>query len=232
MFAVVMIRGSRDDPRDHASSDDLIAALTPFHKADASGAWANDKALLAQALIWNTPESKHEATPEICPDTGRVIASWIRLDNRDALCGALKLAPTLTDPQIVLAVHRAWGAECADRLEGDFSFVIYDPAQHSAFCARDSLGAKPFYHVLDDEVFIAATSVAALRAIPRLSLSPDQKWTALFLANLCWTDTQAAYESVRKLPPAHHLTIGATDTSGPTEYFRFDLNAPQATRRG
>lgn len=233
MFAAIIMRGSRETPRDYADGAALLAALMPYAQADVTGVWQDERALIAQATWHNTPESLHERAPERCPETGRIIASWVRLDNRDALCAALKLEdrPTLTDPQLILAAHRQWGQECAARLEGDFSFVIYDPTRHETYCARDSIGAKPFFYYLSDGLFIAATSVAAIRAVDGLALTPDLQWAALFVALLNHAHTQSAYSEVKKLAAAHSLTVQIEGRSDPHEYFQFDLNAPHATRR-
>ncbi|MFZ1741667.1 MAG: asparagine synthase-related protein [Pontixanthobacter sp.] len=233
MFAAIIMRGSRDVPQNYASGEALLGALMPYSQADVTGLWQDDRAIIAQATWHNTPESLHEKAPEICDETGRVIASWIRLDNRQELCAALKIEhhPTLTDPQIVLAAHRQWGRDCATRLEGDFSFIIYDPERHETFCARDSIGAKPFLYHLTESHFIAATSVAAIRTIKGLALTPNLEWTVLFLALLNFAHTQAAYDDVRKLPPAHDLMVQIESASGPREYFQFDLVAPHAVHR-
>lgn len=233
MFAAIMIRGSRESPRDHAAGEDLLAALTPYTPADVSGVWHDDRALIVQARHHNTPESLHEKAPEICAETGRVIASWVRLDNRRQLCATLQLEerPDLTDPQIILAAHRKWGADCAARLEGDFSFVIYDPDHHEAWCARDAMGARPFYYYLTDSLFVAASSIAAIRAVKGLCLTPDPQWTALFAVHLNLADTQGAYTEIRKLPAAHDMRVAVESSPEPREYFQFDLQAPHATRR-
>jgi asparagine synthase (glutamine-hydrolysing) len=233
MFAVIATRASRAAPGDLACGDALLAALFPFVQPDVAGVWCSERALIAHGVIHNTPESLHERAPEVCAETGRVIASWVRLDNRAALCAQLGLAqrPELTDPQIILAAHRQWGAECADRLEGDFSFVIHDPATGECYCARDALGAKPFYFVLTDEVFIAATSIAAIRAVASLHLTPSHAWIALFAAAMNFADDRGAYEQVRKLPPAHHLRVARSGQGEPQRYFDWDLAAPHSTRR-
>ena len=233
MFAAVIMRATRDSPRDYASGEDLLAALMPYKQADVSGIWQGDRALIVQATHHNTPESLHERAPEVCDETGRVIASWVRLDNRDDLCSALKLdnTPTLTDPQIILAAHRQWGGECAKRLEGDFSFVIYDPVRQETFCARDCIGTKPFYYYLSDNLFIAATSVAAIRAVKGIRLTPDPEWAALFVALLNLADKQGAYSEVKKLAPAHAMSVQIESTADPRKYFQFDLQAPHTTKR-
>ncbi|MEM8725859.1 MAG: asparagine synthase-related protein [Pseudomonadota bacterium] len=233
MFAAIIMRGSREAPQGLATGEELLAALMPYSQADKVGVWQDSSAMIAQATRHNTPESLHENAPEICAETGRIIASWVRLDNRSELCAALKLEerPALSDPQLILAAHRRWGSDCADRLEGDFSFVIYDPERHEAYCARDSLGAKPFFYRLTGEHFVAATSVAAIKAMRGPKLAPSPLWTAQFAALINWSHTDSAFEGVKKLPAAHHFTVAREGAPEPAEYFSFDLAAPHATRR-
>lgn len=233
MFAAIILRGTRESVSDYAKGENLLASLMPCKQADVYGVWQDRRALIAQATHHNTPESLHEKAPETCAETGRVIASWVRLDNRDELCTALRVEnrPSLTDPQIILAAHRLWGGDCAKRLEGDFSFVIYDPVRQETYCARDSIGAKPFFYHLGPNLFVAATSVAAIRTIERLKLTPNLLWAVLFLVNLNFARDQAAYDGVMKLAPAHDLTIGIEGTPAPREYFRFDLVAPHTSCR-
>lgn len=233
MFAGVILRQSRADPRDYATAEALLAALNPYNQADTIGHWRDNRAVLTQATTWNTPESHHEAAPEICPETGRIIVSWLRLDNRADLCAALTLTPreTLTDPQIVLAAHRIWGAGCADRLEGDFSFVIYDPAQNTAFCARDSLGAKPFFYWLNAQAFVFASTAAVFPALPRLKVSPSEEWITRYLVGASADTVKTAYTDISKLPPAHSLTVTQDTEPTPIRYFQFEDTAPKEYTR-
>ncbi|MEL6530536.1 MAG: asparagine synthase-related protein, partial [Pseudomonadota bacterium] len=165
--------------------------------------------------------------------TGRVIASWARIDNRHELIAALSLPSdeSITDPQLILAAYRKWGADCANRLAGDFSFVIYDPKTHEAYCARDCVGAKPFYYAITDSLFVVATSVAAIQSIGALKLTPSLEWMALFVCAFNLSDNQSAFEGVRKLPSAHSLSFSRDNTPETKRYFSFDLLAPHAVER-
>lgn len=233
MFSAVIIRGSRKDPRSYISAETLLAALTPFDQADRTGVWSDDNSVIVQALTWNTPQSSHEAVPEVCTETGRVIASWVRLDNREDLCAALKIqdCATLTDPQIILAAHRIWGKKCVNRLEGDFSFVIYDPIVHEAFCARDTMGAKPLFYYLDEDIFICATTLAVFPKTSVSEISPSREWIARFCSIQSWDKEKTAFTNVRRLPPAASLTINQDNAAHPEVYFEFDLDAPHASMR-
>lgn len=233
MFAGIIIRDAHADPRDFADAETLLAALTPYGQADRTGAWHGSGALLVQALTWNTAESKHEAVPEICSETGRVIVGWVRLDNRAALCAelGLELREGLTDPQLILAAHRAWGETCPDRLEGDFSFVVYDPERHTAFCARDALGVRPFFYHVSRELFVFASTAAVYPCLRRVDAAPSQEWMARFLIGESSDPVKTAYSQVKKLPPSHFLTLGREGTVDPVRYFEFTDTAPTTYRR-
>ena len=233
MFAGIIIRDGRDDPRDFAHAETLLAALTPYGQADRTGVWQGSGALLVQALTWNTAESKHEAVPESCAETGRVIVGWVRLDNRAELCAqlGLELCESLTDPQLILAAHRAWGETCPDRLEGDFSFVVYDPARHTAFCSRDALGVRPFFYHLSRELFVFASTAAVFPALRRFDAAPSREWMARFLIGESSDPVKTAYAQVKKLPPAHFITLGREGAADPVRYFGFVDTAPKTYRR-
>jgi asparagine synthase (glutamine-hydrolysing) len=233
MFAGIIIRDSRADPEDFADAEMLVAALTPYGQADRTGAWRGSGALLVQALTWNTPESRHEAVPEICAETGRVIVGWVRLDNRADLCAQMgfELRENLTDPQLVLAAHRAWGETCADRLAGDFSFLIYDPGRHTAFCARDALGVRPFFYHVSRDLFVFASTAAVFPALRRFDAAPSREWMARFLIGESADPVKTAYAQVDKLPPAHFIALGREGAAEPVRYFGFVDTAPKSYRR-
>ncbi|MGB3471871.1 MAG: asparagine synthase-related protein [Erythrobacter sp.] len=211
----------------------MIAALAPYAAPDVAGQWSDQSALIAQALHHNTPSSLAERTPEICLETGRIIASWVRLDNRDELCGMLGMRDhlSLSDPQIILAAHRQWGGDCAGKLEGDFSFVIHDPARQEAFCARDAIGVKPLFYTQTDTHFILSTSVAAIKRVDGIQFAPNRKWIALFASGFSLADEETAYSGVQRLAPGHHLTIRQGKAGQPRGYHAFNLSAPHSTQR-
>ena len=236
MFAGIIARASSTCPPDYASVQTVLDALTPYKQADQSGSWESEQALIVQALTWNTPGSKRETTPYQCPHSQLVIASWLRLDNQAALMDALEIdqPERVTGPMLVVAAYRKWGKACADKLEGDFSFVIYDPAKHVCFAARDSIGIKPFYYYLDDQVFIFSTTAALFPQLTHFRLRPNLTWTALNVGDassgVSMSLTETGFENVVKLPPAHCLTLNP-DTIDLRRYFTFRDDPPVSYQR-
>jgi asparagine synthase (glutamine-hydrolysing) len=232
MFAGVIARRG-GDPRDRATAAQLLAAIDPFEQADRRGEWQSGGALLVQASIWNTPESQSAPAPAICEETGRVLVGWIRLDNRRELLALLsgQNGSPMDDAALVLAAHRAWGDACAERLEGDFAFAIHDPASGKMFCARDALGAKPFFYHLSHDLFVFASSAAVFPILRGFNAAPSREWLARFLIGESADPVKSAFANVLKLPPAHILSVTREGLAEPHRYFAFADTAPRADRR-
>ena len=53
------------------------------------------------------------------------------------------------DTEVLLKAYEHWGDKCLSRLNGMFSFVIFDRKKKRLFGARDRFGIKPFYYYHD-----------------------------------------------------------------------------------
>ena len=80
------------------------------------------------------------------------------------LAGQGDLARGNSDTEILLLAYRRWGIKALERLNGMFTFAIWDEPTQSLFCARDRLGEKPFYYRRDETAFTFASELPALLA--------------------------------------------------------------------
>lgn len=143
--------------------------------------------------------------------TGCLIASWMRLDNREDLAAEFRWTPertrSATDPEFLAEAWDRWGTDCADRLEGDFAFAIWDPRSSELFVARDSAGIKPLYYAETQNAFVVSTTAATFRSVPGVDVSPSREWMGLYLEGQSMDWETTALTGVRKLPPAHWLRV-------------------------
>jgi asparagine synthase (glutamine-hydrolysing) len=138
-----------------------------------------------------------------------------RIDNREALAKELDLPSKplerIGDSEFILAAYRKWGEECADRLLGDFAFVIWDEKKKHLFCARDIVGIKPLYYHFDNNKFVFANDIKALSESGIVDTTLDEKSIANYLANrLLTTKKDTFFKHIHKLEPASYMII--TDT--------------------
>lgn len=113
-----------------------------------------------------------------------------------------------SDTEVILAAFDCWEEECLQKLDGMFSFAIWDARKQQLFCARDRFGEKPFYFYYDNDNFIFGSEMKALWAagVQRI---PDNKmllnYLALGFVQNANDKEQTFFQNIFALPPAHYL---------------------------
>lgn len=123
-----------------------------------------------------------------------------------------------TDSEVVLRAYMELGEACVERLIGMFAFAIWDRTTGTLFLARDRIGEKPLVYADVDGTFVFASEIHALLADPEIPRVPDPVALLTFLGTAkAVLYPRTAYAHIRKLPPAHTLTV----TSGGTRLRRY-----------
>ena len=174
--------------------------------------WNSNSIFLGQALTITTDEAQFESGPYIDKESGTVIAVAARVDNRFELATSLGLSlhdmQWISDGELVKQAYLYWGERACLRIYGQWSFAAWHPREHKLFIARDHYGATSLYYYVDEQFFIFSSSRQALL---KLGLSPV-KIDELFLAEILVSSTschgeRTVHTSIRRLPPAHTITI-------------------------
>ena len=147
-------------------------------------------------------------------DAGLTIAADARLDDRDSLCAALGVPQSertvLADGDLILRAYLRWEEECPHHLLGDYAFAVWNARTRTLFCARDHIGARPFYYAATAQGFIFAGAVEGVLAAPDVSDALDETSVAEHLTGIMLlTTSRTFFEAVHKLPPGHSLTVEA-----------------------
>lgn len=117
--------------------------------------------------FFTTPESVESFQPyRLSPASSLAIVFDGRLDNREELLKAVsndaRISPESSDQELVLRAYLLWEEKCVRKLDGEFAFAIWDNRKKQLFCARDRLGAKPFYYRWDGKCFVFSSEMAQL----------------------------------------------------------------------
>lgn len=80
----------------------------------------------------------------------------------------------ISDAELCLAAYIRWGAGCLQRLNGIFSFVVWNSACNELFLARDRFGIKPLYYTLKGDVLIFASELKGILAHPDVPAVVDK----------------------------------------------------------
>jgi asparagine synthase (glutamine-hydrolysing) len=209
--AIVGLYNTDGKPVDRGDVNRMLDRLA-HRGSDGSGLWSKGSIGLGHRMLWTTPESLHEKQPFLNQNDDLAITADARIDNREELIAALDLtdpAPkSIPDSQLILAAYEKWGERCAEKLLGDFAFVIWDKRKQALFCARDHFGVKPFYYYfLSGRFFVFASEIKALLSHPGISCKINEARIAEYLASMFDDKTITFYAGIVRLPPAHCLII-------------------------
>ena len=131
------------------------------------------------------------------------IFNYIEL--RDELVAAGQVFRTSSDTEVIIRLYEKMGAACVERLNGDFSFAIWDASRRQLMLARDRMGVRPLFYAFRGKAIYFASEVKALLKAPGVEaeidpLALDQIFTFWFpLA------PRTIFKDVLELPPAHVL---------------------------
>lgn len=174
--------------------------------------WIRDGAGLANLALRITPESLREVQP--LERDNLVLIADARIDNRSELIELLgskgRLADSApTDADLILASYVQWGANCAERILGDFAFAIWDAKRRHLFAARDPMAMRALYYRADSRGFLFASEAKQILACPGISARIFEPAVYAYLVgnfdNLEWT----FYEGIKHLAPGHVLLADA-----------------------
>jgi asparagine synthase (glutamine-hydrolysing) len=119
---------------------------------DWSGAFADDRAAIAHERL-AIVGVQQGAQPLFDRKTGAVLAVNGEIYNHRELRAALRdehAFETESDCEVLLYLYAERGPAFLDELDGDFAFVLYDPAARDYLIARDHAGIVPLYWGKDD----------------------------------------------------------------------------------
>ncbi|KAF0192541.1 MAG: asnB-2 [Gammaproteobacteria bacterium] len=159
----------------------------------------------------------HDLTGELCIVFNGEIYNYSEL--RDELRAAGHIFRSNSDTEVILAAYREWATDCLTRLNGMFSFAIYDSRTRHIFLARDRAGEKPLFYTLANGVLRFSSELKGLMADPSLPRVIDREALDCFLAMGYVPGERCILRDVRKLPPAHAMLFNLRQ--GDTRLWRF-----------
>ena len=128
-----------------------------------------------------------------------------------------------SDTEVLLYLYIKMGKDCLQHLNGFFAFAIYDHQQRSLFIARDRMGIKPLHIYQDDDTLVFASELKAIFAFP-INKEIDFDALSLYLQLNYIPGTASILKNVRRLKPAHYITIDHNGNSHEQAYYQVPLD--------
>ncbi|WP_439183608.1 asparagine synthase (glutamine-hydrolyzing) [Carboxylicivirga taeanensis] len=114
-----------------------------------------------------------------------------------------------TDTEVILAAYLQWGKGFLHKLNGDFSFVIYNLETREIFGARDRYGIKPLYYFNNADTFCFASEIKALLPVLKSNGGLDVNYEAIFnymVYSRTDYDATTFFSQIKKIPHGHYFT--------------------------
>jgi len=177
---------------------------------DASGSWASGPVALAACTLHTTAESLAQDQPMVTQGGTLACAFDGHLINHEEIGVDLEARgislQNKSDVEIALKAYEVWGEGCADRLQGEFAFIIADVRKGRVFAARDHMGLVPLYFLEEDGRLIVASDIRTIVALKPKALEPNLCYLAQMVAKRWYLRGETAWKQIRRVQRAHTLT--------------------------
>lgn len=149
--------------------------------------------------------AEFDSQPLLCKNNRYVIAASCRLDNRKEIADNFQIEETKSDHECILDLFTRHGSDALQYLLGDFSFIVWDKQEKQLFLAKDHLGVKPLFYYKDEDVFIFATNINAIKAALTKHLPINKVYVAKELRKANQNHEDTFFEGIHRVKPAHFL---------------------------
>jgi asparagine synthase (glutamine-hydrolysing) len=112
---------------------------------------------------------------------------------------------TKSDSEVLIRLYQKYGFDFLNKLNGMFSFCIYDIKKELYFCARDRYGKKPFFYYFKDNKFIFSSSIKSILNL--LDYKPNLNKVALskYIQYFVSFGEDSFYQDIFKLEASTYL---------------------------
>ena len=109
-----------------------------------------------------------------------------------------------SDAEVLLYIFQQYGLDGIQKLQGMFSFAIWDEKEDKLFAVRDRLGIKPFYYYFDGETFLFGSEIKAILAAGILPEVDEEGFSEYVELQYCLKD-RTMFKNIKRLLPGHYL---------------------------
>ncbi|AXH11101.1 asparagine synthase (glutamine-hydrolyzing) [Halarcobacter bivalviorum] len=118
---------------------------------------------------------------------------------------------TSSDTEVLIRLYQKYEEDFLNKINGMFSFCLYDIKKEKYFCARDRYGKKPFFYYHKDNKFIFSSSINSI--IKLLGSTPKLNKVALsqYVQYFVPIAPNTFYQDINSLEAATYFTLQNSD---------------------
>jgi asparagine synthase (glutamine-hydrolysing) len=128
-----------------------------------------------------------------------------------------------TDTEVLIHGYEEWGIDLLARIDGMFSFAIWDSREKSLLLARDRLGEKPLFYTSNEQGLTFASTLNAIRTYLGQTPAIDPGSAACFLVMTYIPGPETIFKGINQLRPGHYVYATSDGTIQEKKYWDFPL---------
>jgi asparagine synthase (glutamine-hydrolysing) len=133
---------------------------------------------------------------------------------------------TNTDTETIVHAYEEYGPDCVKKLNGMFSFAIWDQRRRRLMLARDRVGIKPLYYYSDHNCLAFGSELKALLQCAEVPRDLDHLALDTYLTCEYIPGPRTIFKNVHKLPPGHVLILEDGQTTVESYWdIHYEVNA-------
>jgi asparagine synthase (glutamine-hydrolysing) len=111
-----------------------------------------------------------------------------------------------SDTEVLLKLYIDQKEKCLSKLNGFFSFCIYDRQEQTFFLARDRFGIKPLLYLFDEDKFLFASEMKSILEYG-IEKTIDYNSLSIYLQLNYIPAPDSIFLSIKKLMPGHYMKV-------------------------
>ena len=113
-----------------------------------------------------------------------------------------------SDTETLLACIELWGLdEALDKINGMFSFSLWDDERKTIYLVRDRMGEKPLYYGWQGDCFLFGSELKSLKVHPNFQANIDKESLDLYFRYNYIPSPYSIYRGISKLPAGSLLSL-------------------------
>ena len=131
---------------------------------------------------------------------------------------------TYSDTEVLLNMYILYGEDCVCKLNGMFSFAIYDKEKNSLFLARDHFGIKPLYYVYNDDNFVFASEIKSILKYHGIRAEVDYLSLNEYMAFQVMLKKHTMFKNISSLEHATYFILENGKIKEKKRYWHFNYD--------
>lgn len=129
-----------------------------------------------------------------------------------------------SDTEVLLKLYLEYGTDLMRKLNGIFSFAIWDNAKKELFLARDPFGVKPLYYAESANSFLFASELKTLLSAPEINreIDPQALWNYI---HYLWSPAPITMlRGIKKFVPGEAIIVAEGQVIKKWSYYEGPLS--------